>query len=286
MELMKAHGFNAIRTAHNPPSSSFLDACDRLGMLVMDEAFDQWERQKNAQDYHLYFADWWQRDVSAMVLRDRNHPSVILWSIGNEIPERAEPRGVEIAEAARSSQIKTLDATRPMTAAINGGRGGGGEKLDPGVPVPGCRRLQLPAEQPVRGRSRPSSRAGDRGHRVVPAGGRIRAGRPVEQARVRHRGLRVDGDGPPGRVVHRKCPAECSPARDRRAPARASAGGWAQAGAGASGRAGRSRPRGDVRRHGRPAARRTSACRFPGSTATAATSTSSASRSRSGTTGG
>jgi beta-galactosidase len=128
VELMKAHGFNAIRTAHNPPSSAFLDACDRLGMLVMDEAFDQWERQKaqNAQDYHLYFAEWWRRDIDSMVLRDRNHPSVIMWSIGNEIPERAQPRGVEIAKQL-SEYIKTLDSTRPITAGINGR----GEALDP-----------------------------------------------------------------------------------------------------------------------------------------------------------
>jgi beta-galactosidase len=126
VELMKAHGFNAIRTSHNPPSSAFLDACDRLGMLVLDEAFDQWERQKNAQDYHLYFADWWQRDLSAMVLRDRNHASVIMWSIGNEIPERAQPRGVEIAKQL-TDHIKTLDPTRPITAAINGGRGSEGQ---------------------------------------------------------------------------------------------------------------------------------------------------------------
>ena len=126
VELMKAHGFNAIRTSHNPPSSAFLDACDRLGMLVLDEAFDQWERQKNAQDYHLYFAEWWQRDLSAMVLRDRNHASVIMWSIGNEIPERAQPRGVEIAKQL-TDHIKTLDPTRPITAAINGGRGGEGQ---------------------------------------------------------------------------------------------------------------------------------------------------------------
>ena len=85
--------------------------------------------EKNAQDYHLYFAEWWQRDLGAMVLRDRNHPSVIFWSIGNEIPERAQPRGVEIAEAL-VGHIKSLDATRPVTAAINGGRGGS-EALDP-----------------------------------------------------------------------------------------------------------------------------------------------------------
>jgi beta-galactosidase len=139
VELMKAHGFNAIRASHNPPSSAFLDACDRLGVLVMDEAFDQWERQKNAQDYHLYFADWWQRDLSAMVLRDRNHPSVIMWSIGNEIPERTQPRGVELAKQL-TEFIKTLDPTRPITAAING-FGGGGEQLDPAfqyLDIGGC----------------------------------------------------------------------------------------------------------------------------------------------------
>jgi beta-galactosidase len=129
VELMKQHGYNAIRASHNPPSTAFLDACDRLGMLVLDEAFDQWETQKNPQDYHLYFPDWWRRDVSAMVLRDRNHPSVILWSIGNEIPERAQPHGVEIAQQL-AGHIRTLDPTRPVTAAINGGRGGG-EGLDP-----------------------------------------------------------------------------------------------------------------------------------------------------------
>jgi beta-galactosidase len=128
IELMKAHGFNAIRTAHNPPSPAFLDACDRLGMLVMDEAFDCWERQKNAQDYHVYFAEWWQRDLDAMVLRDRNHPSVIFWSIGNEIPERYEPRGVEIARQL-VDRIRALDPTRPITAGVNGGRPA--EGLDP-----------------------------------------------------------------------------------------------------------------------------------------------------------
>lgn len=118
VELMKTHGFNAIRCAHNPPSPRFLDACDRLGMAVIDEAFDQWSVQKNPQDYHLYFKDWWRRDVSSMVLRDRNHPSVIFWSIGNEIPERAKPEGV--AEAKEIvDEIKRLDDTRLITAAVN-----------------------------------------------------------------------------------------------------------------------------------------------------------------------
>jgi beta-galactosidase len=118
VELMKKHGFNAIRCAHNPPSPAFLDACDRLGVLVIDEAFDQWSVQKNPQDYHLYFKDWWQRDIDSMVLRDRNHPSIIFWSIGNEIPERAKPAGV--AEAQQIvDEIKRLDNTRLITAAVN-----------------------------------------------------------------------------------------------------------------------------------------------------------------------
>jgi beta-galactosidase len=118
VETLKANGYNAIRTSHNPPSRDFLDACDRLGMVVIDEAFDCWESgNKNPQDYHLYFKDWWQRDLAAMILRDRNHPSVVFWSIGNEINERAEPQGVEIGKALQAAAHK-LDPTRPVTAAI------------------------------------------------------------------------------------------------------------------------------------------------------------------------
>jgi beta-galactosidase len=117
VELLKASGFNAIRTSHNPPSTAFLDACDRLGMLVLDEAFDCWEKGKNPEDYHRFFKDWWERDLASMVLRDRNHPSVVLWSIGNEIPERAEPSGVAIAAQLRAA-VKRLDSSRPVTAAI------------------------------------------------------------------------------------------------------------------------------------------------------------------------
>lgn len=118
VEILKANGYNAIRTSHNPPSPNFLDACDRLGMLVIDEAFDCWEGEgKNPQDYHLYFKEWWQRDLESMVLRDRNHPCVVLWSIGNEIPERAEPSGVEIGKAL-ATLVHKLDPTRKVTAAI------------------------------------------------------------------------------------------------------------------------------------------------------------------------
>ena len=116
---MKANGYNAIRTSHNPPSTAFLDACDRLGMLVLDEAFDCWERSKNPDDYGKYFKDWWQRDLDSMILRDRNHPCVILWSIGNEINERADERGYVIAKQL-SDEVRRLDPTRPVTEAICG----------------------------------------------------------------------------------------------------------------------------------------------------------------------
>lgn len=117
--LLKAAGCNAIRCAHNPPSTAFLDACDRLGMLVIDEAFDTWEDPKNPEDYHLYFDKWWQRDVESMVYRDRNHPSIIMWSTGNEIPNRQKP---EVAKVARmlSDYIRSLDSTRFITCGVNG----------------------------------------------------------------------------------------------------------------------------------------------------------------------
>jgi len=117
VELLKACGYNAIRTSHNPPSRDFLDACDRLGIMVIDEAFDCWEEPKNPQDYHLYFKDWWQRDLESMILRDRNHPSIVLWSIGNEIKERAEPKGIAIGKDLQAF-VHKLDPSRKMTAAI------------------------------------------------------------------------------------------------------------------------------------------------------------------------
>jgi len=88
VELMKKSGYNAVRCAHNPPSPAFLDACDKLGMFVIDETFDCWVIGKNHHDYNIYFEEWWERDFEAMMLRDRNHPSIIMWSTGNEILER------------------------------------------------------------------------------------------------------------------------------------------------------------------------------------------------------
>jgi len=117
IELLKAGGFNAVRTSHNPPSEAFLNACDRLGLLVMDEAFDCWKIGKNNNDYSKYFNQWWQRDLDAMVLRDRNHPSVFMWSIGNEIPERGDHSAIETAKMLANA-IKKIDTDRPITSAI------------------------------------------------------------------------------------------------------------------------------------------------------------------------
>ena len=118
VEILKSNGFNAVRCAHNPPSPAFLDACDRLGILVIDEAFDMWNEQKNPNDYHLYFNDWWKKDLESMVFRDRNHPSVIMWSIGNEIPDRTKPEVVLLA-GTLAAFIRDLDPTRPVTSAVN-----------------------------------------------------------------------------------------------------------------------------------------------------------------------
>lgn len=118
VEILKANGFNAIRCSHNPPSPAFLDACDRLGILVIDEAFDMWNYGKNPYDYHLYFKDWWQRDIENMVIRDRNHPSIIMWSIGNEIPEKSSPEGIETA-GKLAAYVRMIDLSRPVTSAVN-----------------------------------------------------------------------------------------------------------------------------------------------------------------------
>jgi beta-galactosidase len=117
IELLKVAGFNAVRTSHNPPSEAFLDACDKLGLLVIDEAFDGWREAKNKYDYALYFDQWCKRDVEAMVLRDRNHPSIFMWSTGNEILERKKPEAVEIAKMLAGT-IKKLDPSRPVTSAM------------------------------------------------------------------------------------------------------------------------------------------------------------------------
>ncbi|MBQ6105846.1 MAG: DUF4982 domain-containing protein, partial [Lachnospiraceae bacterium] len=115
---LKSIGFNAIRTAHNPPSAALIECCDRLGMYVFDEAFDAWGIGKRGGDYHQFFETDWEKDLTAFVKRDRIHPSVILWSTGNEIPERAGlgdgyGKATKIAE-----RIRSLDGTRPVSNGI------------------------------------------------------------------------------------------------------------------------------------------------------------------------
>jgi beta-galactosidase len=119
IELLKAAGFTAIRTSHNPPSPALLAACDRLGMLVMEEAFDCWDRGKRKGDYSNYFNDWWKRDIDAMVRRDRNHPSVVMWSIGNEIPDVFADSGGKLGPEL-VARIHALDLSRPVTNGILG----------------------------------------------------------------------------------------------------------------------------------------------------------------------
>ena len=119
VELMKAQGYNAVRCSHNLPTEAFLNACDSLGMLVIDEVFDQWEEPKRSNDYSQYFRQNHNDDMALMVRRDRNHPSVIMWSIGNEIAQRADmPRGKEIA-LELNLVANNNDGTRPTTLAVN-----------------------------------------------------------------------------------------------------------------------------------------------------------------------
>lgn len=131
VELLRAEGFNAVRTAHNPPSRAFLDACDRLGLLVMNEIFDGWVKAKTKHDYHELFAAEWRSDVDAWIKRDRNHPSVVIWSIGNEMYERTSAEGQRLA-CELAERVRALDRTRPVSAGVNGaGKGGKWEQLDP-----------------------------------------------------------------------------------------------------------------------------------------------------------
>ncbi|HXH33979.1 MAG TPA: glycoside hydrolase family 2 TIM barrel-domain containing protein [Plantibacter sp.] len=118
IHLLKEAGFNAIRAAHNPASPAMLDVCDRLGMLVMDEAFDMWGRGKTTYDYSLDFAQWWRADLESMVAKDANHPSVIMYSIGNEIVEVGTPHGAVQARDL-AEHVRSLDPTRPVTNGVN-----------------------------------------------------------------------------------------------------------------------------------------------------------------------
>ena len=135
LEILKGMGVNAIRTSHNPPAPELLDLCDRMGFVVMDEAFDMWKRPKNPYDYHLYWDEWHTRDLQDQILRDRNHPSVMMWSVGNEIPEQSvaiwrNDNGTWVNTGTVDSSgyytfielkktVLGLDKTRPVTVAID-----------------------------------------------------------------------------------------------------------------------------------------------------------------------
>jgi beta-galactosidase len=137
VEILKAMGANAIRTSHNPPAPDLLDVCDRLGMLVLDEAFDCWRRGKKRSDdqapeatenvryfdYAHVFDDWHERDLRALVRRDRNHPSVVMWSIGNEVIEQWFSDGFELAQRL-AGIVREEDRTRPITSAFNNDQAG------------------------------------------------------------------------------------------------------------------------------------------------------------------
>ena len=117
IELLKKNGYNAIRFAHNPYSPQLLDACDRLGILVLNEVFDMWNTHKTPDDYAQYFKEWGEKDLTSIILRDFNHPSVIMMSIGNEIPEIIDTLGYETS-AKLANLVRSLDTSRPVVNAI------------------------------------------------------------------------------------------------------------------------------------------------------------------------
>ena len=121
LEILKAMGVNGLRTSHNPPAPELLELTDKMGFIVMDEAFDVWKIQKTKYDYHLDFDEWHKRDLEDMILRDRNHPSIFMWSIGNEVMEQwnDNPEGGNISRRLVAI-VRNLDRTRPITAACNG----------------------------------------------------------------------------------------------------------------------------------------------------------------------
>ncbi|MUP45404.1 DUF4982 domain-containing protein [Gramella sp. BOM4] len=118
LEIMKEMGVNGIRTAHNPPTPELLDLCDKMGFVVMDESFDMWNNTKTKYDYANYWDEWHKKDLEDFIIRDRNHPSIIIWSIGNEIQEQWNEEGVRTAKELKAI-VRELDTTRPITVAMN-----------------------------------------------------------------------------------------------------------------------------------------------------------------------
>lgn len=129
LEILREMGCNAIRLSHNPPAPELLDLTDRMGFLVIDEIFDGWERKKTPLDFHLIFLDWYEPDTRAFIRRDRNHPSIIAWSFGNEVGEQyTAEKGAAVAKMLYNI-VKEEDSTRPATASMNYAK--------PDMPFPG-----------------------------------------------------------------------------------------------------------------------------------------------------
>jgi len=118
LEILKSMGCNAIRTSHNPPAPELLDLADQMGFLIMDEAFDMWKKPKNKFDYSTVWDEMHKKDLQDLILRDRNHPSVMIWSIGNEIPEQSDSTGTVIAKEL-AGYVREIDTTRPVTSACD-----------------------------------------------------------------------------------------------------------------------------------------------------------------------
>jgi beta-galactosidase len=150
LEILKSMGCNAIRTSHNPPDPELLDLCDRMGFLVMDEAFDEWKQSKTTNGYGRFFDEWSERDLKDMIHRDRNHPSIILWSIGNEIPEQESPDAYEMSKRL-ADFCHTEDPTRPVTSACNTVNAAVKNGFTKPLDVVGI-NYQLPAYQQYRGK--------------------------------------------------------------------------------------------------------------------------------------
>ena len=146
LQILKGAGVNALRTSHNPPAPEVLEYCDRLGIVVMDESFDMWRIPKVRNGYSKYYDEWSERDVRDFVRRDRNHPSIVMWSIGNEIPEQGRANGWE--EARRLTKFfHEEDNTRPTTSAFNNWQGAIKNKLADEVDIPGFNYQPMHYEQ-------------------------------------------------------------------------------------------------------------------------------------------
>jgi len=128
LEKLREMGCNAIRTSHNPPAHEFLDLCDEMGFLVMDESYDEWEIGKRTYGYHIYFDKWGKRDLTSMLQSDRNHPSIVIWSVGNEIPDQKTVEGVKTLKTFVKICHKE-DSTRPVTSACDDIAADGGATL-------------------------------------------------------------------------------------------------------------------------------------------------------------